>query len=40
MFWNPDAECKPIEDLRKAQYRSLKTLVMRLYEFNDFYHDK
>ncbi|NLN71802.1 MAG: phenylacetate--CoA ligase [Thermoplasmatales archaeon] len=40
MFWNPDAECKPIEDLKKAQYRSLKTLIMRLYEFNDFYRNK
>ena len=38
MYWNPRIECLPTEDLKRMQYRSLKTLVYNLYSFNPFYH--
>ena len=40
MFWNPNIECMPLEDLKALQYRELKTLVNNLYSFNQFYHDR
>jgi len=30
----------PVEDLKKQQFRLLKTLVYRLYSFSPFYHDR
>jgi phenylacetate-CoA ligase len=38
--WDPRSEEIPREDLRKLQYRLLKTLVYRLYSFSSFYHDR
>lgn len=40
MFWNPKIECMPVEDLKKLQYDELKSLVTKLYESNQFYHDR
>lgn len=40
MYWNPKIECMPKEQLKKLQYRSLKSLVSNLYSFNSFYHDR
>ena len=40
MYWNPNIECMPLEDLKALQYRGLKTLVNNLYSFNQFYHDR
>lgn len=40
MFWNPRIETMPYEDLRKLQYRELRSLVNNLYSFNRFYHDR
>ena len=40
MYWDPKIECMPKEELKKLQYRSLKTLVYNLYSFNTFYHDR
>ena len=40
MYWNPNIECMPLEDLKALQYRELKTLVNNLYSFNQFYHDR
>jgi len=39
-FWDPRIEEMPAEDLRKAQYKLLKSLVCRLYSFSSFYHDR
>jgi len=39
-FWDPRMEEMPAEDLRKAQYKLLKSLVCRLYSFSSFYHDR
>jgi len=38
--WDPRIEEMPREELRKLQYRLLKTLVYRLYSFSPFYHDR
>ena len=40
MYWNPNIECMPLEDLKALQYRELKTLVNNLYSFTQFYHDR
>ena len=40
MYWNPNIECMPLEDLKALQYRELKTLVNSLDSFNQFYHDR
>ncbi|MDD1719947.1 MAG: phenylacetate--CoA ligase [Methanoregulaceae archaeon] len=39
-MWDPRIEEMPAEDLRRLQYRLLKTLVYRLYSFSPFYHDR
>jgi len=36
--WDPGIEEMPLNDLRAMQYRLLKTLVYRLYNFSEFYH--
>jgi phenylacetate-CoA ligase len=38
--WDPRIEEMPREDIRRLQYRLLKTLVYRLYSFSAFYHDR
>ncbi len=38
--WNPRMEEMPKGDLRKMQYKLLKSLVYRLYSFSPFYHDR
>ena len=38
--WDPRIEEMPKEDLRKMQYKLLKSLVYRLYSFSPFYHDR
>jgi phenylacetate-CoA ligase len=35
--WDPRIEEMPLKELKKMQYKSLKTLVYRLYSFSDFY---
>jgi phenylacetate-CoA ligase len=40
MYWNKEIECMPVEELKKLQYRSFKTLIERLYDTNKFYHDR
>ena len=40
MTWNPRIERMPVEELRRMQYRLLKSQVYRLYSFNRFYHDR
>ena len=40
MFWNPKIECMPVEEMKKLQYEELKALVTKLYESNQFYHDR
>lgn len=37
-IWDPRIEEMPAEELKKLQYRHLKTLVYRLYSFSEFYH--
>jgi phenylacetate-CoA ligase len=39
-FWDPRMEEMPQSDLRKVQYKLLKSLVCRLYSFSSFYHDR
>jgi phenylacetate-CoA ligase len=39
-YWDPETEVMPIEEIRKQQYKLLKTLVYRLYSFSPFYHDR
>ncbi len=39
-FWDPRIEEMPQADLRKMQYKLLKSLVCRLYSFSPFYHDR
>ena len=36
--WDPRVENLPKEEMEDLQYRLFKTLVYRLYSFNDFYH--
>jgi phenylacetate-CoA ligase len=38
--WDPRIEEMPPADLRKMQYKLLKSLVCRLYSFSPFYHDR
>jgi len=38
--WDPRIEEMPVAELKKMQYRLLKTLVYRLYSFSPFYHDR
>ncbi len=40
MYWNARMECMPKEELRNLQFRELKTLVYRLYSFNNFYRER
>ena len=40
MRWNPRIEEMPVDELRKLQYKLMKTLVYRLYSFSPFYHDR
>lgn len=40
MYWNPRIECLPKDELKKLQFRSLKSLVYNLYSFNTFYHNR
>ena len=40
MYWNADAECMPVEEMKKLQYGSFKNLIDRLYSSNKFYHDR
>jgi len=40
MRWDPRIEEMPRDELRKMQYKLLKTLVYRLYSFSEFYHDR
>ena len=40
MYWNQKMECMPIGELKKLQYKSLKSLVNNLYSFNAFYGGK
>ena len=40
MYWDPKMECMPKDELKKMQYESMKRLVDRLYESNQFYHDR
>lgn len=35
--WDPRIEEMPLKELKEMQYKSLKTLVYRLYSFSDFY---
>jgi len=37
-IWNPRVEEMPQDDLRRQQFRLLKTLIYRLYSFSEFYH--
>ena len=39
-FWDPRIEEMPKDEIRKLQYKLLKTLVYRLYSFSPFYHDR
>jgi len=39
-MWDPRIEEMPLEDLKRLQYRLLKTLVYRLYSFSTFYHER
>lgn len=38
--WDPRIEEMPLKELKEMQYRSLKTLVYRLYSFSDFYRKR
>jgi len=40
MRWDPRIEEMPREDLKRMQYKLLKSLVYRLYSFSSFYHDR
>lgn len=35
--WNPRMEEMPLDELRRLQFKLVKSLVYRLYSFNDFY---
>jgi phenylacetate-CoA ligase len=39
-YWDPRIEEMPPGELKKMQYRLLKTLVYRLYSFSPFYHER
>jgi len=38
--WDPRIEEMPVADLRKLQFKLLKTLVYRVYSFSSFYHKR
>jgi phenylacetate-CoA ligase len=38
--WDPRIEEMPQEELKRMQYKLLKSLVYRLYSFSPFYHDR
>jgi len=38
--WDPRIEEMPKEELKRLQYKLLKSLVYRLYSFSPFYHDR
>ena len=38
VVWEPRIENMPPEELEALQFRSMKTLVYRLYSFSEFYH--
>jgi phenylacetate-CoA ligase len=38
--WDPRIEEMPKEDLKRMQYKLLKSLVYRLYSFSPFYHER
>jgi len=38
--WDPRIEEMPLKELKEMQYKSLKTLVYRLYSFSDFYRKR
>lgn len=40
MYWNPENECMPAEELKKLQFTGIKKLVTDLYGSNDFYRRK
>ncbi len=40
MFWNPEVECMPKDELKKFQFDSIKNLVSNLYTSNKFYRHK
>ena len=40
MYWDPKMECMPKNELKRMQYESIKRLIDRLYESNQFYHDR
>jgi phenylacetate-CoA ligase len=39
-FWDPQIEEMPKEEIKRLQFKLLKTLVYRLYSFSPFYHDR
>ncbi|KAF1078017.1 phenylacetate--CoA ligase family protein [Methanogenium sp. MK-MG] len=38
--WDPNMELMPEAELKRMQFKLLKTLVYRLYSFSNFYHDR
>ena len=40
MYWDPKMECMPKDELKKMQYESMKRLITRLYDSNQFYHER
>jgi len=40
MYWNPEMECMPVEEMKKLQYMNFKSLITNLYNSNKFYHDR
>ncbi|WAI00570.1 phenylacetate--CoA ligase family protein [Methanogenium organophilum] len=38
--WDPNMELMPEAELKKMQFKLLKTLVYRLYSFSNFYHER
>lgn len=40
MYWNPEAECMPVEELKKTQFIGIKKLISDLYDSNKFYRHK
>ncbi|MDR3282453.1 MAG: phenylacetate--CoA ligase [Candidatus Methanoplasma sp.] len=40
MYWNQEIECMPKGDLKDLQYRSLRALADKLYDFNQFYRGR
>ena len=38
--WDPNMELRPEAELKRMQFKLLKTLVYRLYSFSNFYHER